>query len=159
MLKDDDVCVVLKLITGEQLMAVFVGEDEKFVKIDYPITIRTTIIPELGKETVTASAYCPFSETTSFVLEKSHIVYIKKLHKQFIANYRSFLKSYDEVFTRYKAPTEDDFLEEGFDDLEDLTIDELQRRLDLLEAIASAPTVEEEEAEKRVYVMGNDTKH
>ena len=158
MLKEDDVCVVLKLITGEQLMAIFEGEDEKFVKIDYPITIRTTIIPELGKESVTAAPYCPFSETTSFVLEKSHIMYIKKLHKQFVANYRSFLKSYDEIVF-HKAPTEDDFVEEGFDDLEELTIEEIQRRLDLLEAIASAPVVDEEEADKRVFIKGNDTHH
>jgi hypothetical protein len=143
-IKDDDVCVVLKLITGEQLMAIFEGEDEKFVKIDYPITIRTTIIPELNKESVTAAPYCPFSETTSFVLEKSHIVYIKKMHKQIIF---------------HKAPSADDFDEEGFDDLEELTIEEIQRRLDLLEAIASAPVVDEEDEDKRVFVKGNDTKH
>lgn len=158
MIKDDDVCVVLKLITGEQLMAIFEGEDEKFVKIDYPITIRTTIIPELNKESVTAAPYCPFSETTSFVLEKSHIVYIKKMHKQFIANYKSFLKSYDEIVF-HKAPTVDESIEEGFDDLEELTIEEIQRRLDLLEAIASAPAVEEGDEDKRVFVKGNDTKH
>lgn len=158
MIKDDDVCVVLKLITGEQLMAIFEGEDEKFVKIDYPITIRTTIIPELNKESVTAAPYCPFSETTSFVLEKSHIVYIKKMHKQFIANYKSFLKSYDEIIF-HKAPTVDESIEEGFDDLEELTIEEIQRRLDLLEAIASAPAVEEGDEDKRVFVKGNDTKH
>lgn len=158
MIKDDDVCVVLKLITGEQLMAIFEGEDEKFVKIDYPITIRTTIIPELNKESVTAAPYCPFSETTSFVLEKSHIVYIKKMHKQFIANYKSFLKSYDEIVF-HKAPTVDESIEEGFDDLEELTIEEIQRRLDLLEAIASAPVVDEGDEDKRVFVKGNDTKH
>ena len=158
MIKEDDVCVVIKLITGEQLMAIFEGEDEKFVKIDYPITIRTTIIPELNKESVTAAPYCPFSETTSFVLEKSHIVYIKKMHKQFIANYKSFLKSYDEIVF-HKAPSADDFDEEGFDDLEELTIEEIQRRLDLLEAIASAPVVEEGDEDKRVFVKGNDTKH
>jgi hypothetical protein len=157
-IKEDDVCVVIKLITGEQLMAIFEGEDEKFVKIDYPITIRTTIIPELNKESVTAAPYCPFSETTSFVLEKSHIVYIKKMHKQFIANYKSFLKSYDEIVF-HKAPSADDFDEEGFDDLEELTIEEIQRRLDLLEAIASAPVVEEGDEDKRVFVKGNDTKH
>ena len=158
MIKDDDVCVVLKLITGEQLMAIFEGEDEKFVKIDYPITIRTTIIPELNKESVTAAPYCPFSETTSFVFEKSHIVYIKKMHKQFIANYKSFLKSYDEIVF-HKAPSANDIDEEGFDDLEELTIEEIQRRLDLLEAIASAPVVDEEDSDKRVFIKGNDTKH
>lgn len=150
--------VVLKLISGETLMATFEGEDEQFVKVEKPISIRTYVIPELNKESITASPYCPFSDSTSFVLEKSHIVYIKKLHKVYIPHYKNFLQSYEEAMlpvSRHQVE------EEGFDDLEDISVEEIQRRLDLLEAIASAPRddLTEEEKDERVFVKGNDTKH
>jgi hypothetical protein len=151
--------VVLKLISGETLMATFESEDDKYVKVDKPITIRTIVIPELNKESITATPYCPFSESTSFVLEKNHIIYIKKLHTVYIPHYKNFLESYEDAMlpTTKKQIQE----EEGFDDLEELSLEEIQRRLDLLEAIATAPRddLSEEEKDERVFVKGNSTKH
>jgi len=139
-------------------MATFEGEDDRYVKVEKPITIRTIVVPELNKESITASPYCPFSDSTSFVLEKTHIVYIKKLHKVYIPHYKSFLESYEEAMI---PTTRQELQQEGFDDLEDLTVEEIQRRLDLLEAIANAPRddLTEEEKDERVFVKGNDTKH
>ena len=157
--------VVVKLITGETVMATFDGEDEKYIKIDFPVQIRSVLIPEINKESLSASPLCPFSESTTFVLEKAHIVYIKKMHPAFVEHYKDFCKSYDEAMIPTKrAKLDNDPLDEmfeGFDDLDDLTMEEIHRRLELLEAIASAPRddLTEEELDKRVYVQGNDTKH
>lgn len=144
--------VVLKLITGETLMATYEGEDDKFVKIDAPVQIKTILIPELNRESVSAVPFCPFSESKMFVLEKSHLVYIKRLNKAFIPHYKNFLKVYDEAMIPASMTDED------LDDLEDLTVEEIARRVEMLEAIANAPSKETEEDE-RVFVVGNDTKH
>lgn len=160
-MKQDKDFVVLKLITGETVMAMFESEDEKFVKVDYPVQIRTMMVPGINRETVHAAPFCQFSDSTTFVLEKGHIVYIKRLHHQFIPHYKNFLKSYDEALipaTRNKADM--DMLEDAFDDMEDLTIEEVNRRLEMLEAIAGAPSREEEEENDLInFVPGNDTKH
>lgn len=157
--------VVVKLISGETVMAMFEGEDDKFVKIEYPIQIKTIPIAALSREQITASPLCQFSDSTSFVLEKSHIVYIKRLHKAFIPHYKNFLRSYEEALipaTRQSSEEIKHQLEEIFGDEEDtLTIEEVERRLDLLEAIANGETSEEDQESilKANFVAGNDTKH
>lgn len=156
--------VVLKLITGETVMAMFDGEDEKFIKVEYPIQIRTMIVPGINRESVHAAPFCQFSDSTVFVLEKSHIVYIKRLHQQFVPHYKNFLKSYDEALipaTRQSSQEIKQQLEDIFGDEEDtLTIEEVNRRLDILEAIAGSPSSSEPEEEAMVnFVPGNDTKH
>lgn len=151
--------VVVKLVSGETVMATFEGEDEKFVKIDYPIQIRTTIIPELGRESISASPFCQFSDATSFVLEKNHIVYIKKLHKQFIPHYNNFLKSYEEAMIPATRSSIQEQLSEYFDDAEHLTLDEINRRIEMLEAIASGGHPEEDDDLMLNVMEGNDTVH
>lgn len=157
--------VVVKLISGETVMAMFEGEDEKFVKIEYPVQIKTTIVPMLNREQVHAAPMCQFSDSTSFVLEKTHIIYIKRLHKTFIPHYKNFLKAYDEVLVPAQKQSHEEIkqqLEDIFGDEEDtLTIDEVNRRLDILEAIANAePSDEEDDSILTAnFVTGNDTKH
>lgn len=151
--------VVVKLISGETVMATFEGEDEKHVKIDHPIQIRTTIIPELGRESISASPLCQFSDATSFVFEKGHIVYIKKLHKQFIPHYNNFLKSYEEALIPTTRSEIQEKLSEYFDDADHLTIDEIQKRIDMLEAIAGGDIPEEELDDMLSVMEGNDTIH
>ncbi len=151
--------VVLKLITGETVMAMFHGEDEKYIRVDYPVQIRTVMIPGINRETVHAAPFCQFSDSTAFVLEKNHIVYIKKLHHQFVSHYKNFLKSYDEaLIPATRGNVDMEALEDAFDDLEDLTLEEVNRRLDMLEAIANAPSSKDEESNVTI-VEGNDTIH
>ncbi len=152
--------VVVKLVSGETIMAMFEEEDEKFVKLNYPINIRTIIVPEIQRESITAAPLCPFSESTSFVLEKAHIIYIKKLHNQFVSHYKNFLRSYEEAMVPTTRASIKESLEEYFEDAEELTLEEVNRRLDMLEAIANAPIGEGEEPSlEAVFVEGNDTIH
>jgi hypothetical protein len=151
--------VVVKLVTGETVMATFEGEDEKYIKIDYPIQIRTTIIPEINRESISASPLCQFSDATSFIFEKSHIVYIKKLHSQFIRHYNNFVKSYDEAMIPTTRSDIQDKLSEYFDDADHLTLDEVNRRIEMLEAIASGGHPEEDDELMLSVIEGNDTLH
>ena len=140
-------------------MAMFEGEDDKFVKIEYPIQIKTVVIPELQRESISASPLCQFSDATSFVLEKSHIVYIKKLHKQFISHYKNFIKSYEEALIPTTRSSIQETLSEYFDDAEELTLEEINRRIEMLEAIASGGHPEEDEELMLNVMEGNDTLH
>lgn len=103
---ENSIHVVVKLITGETLMATYDGEDDKFIMIEKPVQIKTILIPELERESVSAVPYCPFSESTTFILEKSHIVYIKRLHKIYIPHYNRFMKAYEEAFIPVEQDTE-----------------------------------------------------
>lgn len=147
MMHPNESYTVLKLITGETILGLYEGEDEKFVKIDYPVMIKNTLIPELDREAITAVPYCPFSESTSFILEKNHIVYIKKLHPSFIPHYKRFVKIYD---TALVAASIDD----GPD-----TVEELQERLDHLDSLRGTDDKLTTEDVLRNFVLGNDTKH
>jgi hypothetical protein len=151
--------VVVKLVSGETVMATFEGEDEKYVKVDFPIQIKTVIIPEINKESISASPLCQFSDATSFVLEKNHIVYIKKLHPQFVKHYNNFIKSYEEAMIPTTRSDIQDKLSEYFDDAEDLTLEEINRRIELLEAIASGGHSDEEDDSMLSVMEGNDTLH
>ena len=151
--------VVVKLVSGETIMAMFTGEDEKFVKVEYPIQIRTIMIPEMNRESISASPFCQYSDSTSFVLEKSHIIYIKKLHSQFVSHYKSFIKSYDEALIPTTRSSIQDTLSEYFDDAEHLTLDEINRRIEMLEAIASGGHPDEDEELMLNVMEGNDTLH
>ena len=151
--------VVVKLVSGETIMAMFEGEDETFVKVEYPIQIKTVVIPELQRESISASPMCQFSDATSFVLEKAHIIYIKKLHKQFVSHYKGFIKSYEEALIPTTRSSIQEKLSEYFDDTEDLTLDEINRRIEMLEAIASGEHSEEDEEIMLSVIEGNDTLH
>lgn len=89
--------VVVKLISGEQLLATLEAEDDKYVILDLPIIIRTMIHPELEKESVSAAPFCAFSDSTNYILDKTHIVFMKRLHQTFIPHYKRFIKIYDQV--------------------------------------------------------------
>lgn len=151
--------VVVKLVTGETVMAMFDSEDENFIKIEYPIQIKTVIIPELQRESISASPLCQFSDATSFVIEKAHVVYIKKLHTAFISHYKNFLKSYEEAMIPTTRSSIQDQLSEYFDDAEHLTLDEINRRIEMLEAIASGGHAEEDEDLMLNVMEGNETLH
>ena len=151
--------VVVKLVSGETVMAMFDGEDEKFVKIEYPIQIKTVVIPELQRESISASPLCQFSDSTSFILEKAHIVYIKKLHNQFVSHYKNFIKSYEEALIPTTRSSIQETLSEYFDDAEHLTIEEINRRIEMLEAIAAGGHPEEDDDLMLNVMEGNDTLH
>jgi hypothetical protein len=127
----DKFYVVVKLVSGETLMATLEAEDRAFVKVDYPIVIRTTIHPELEKESVSAAPFCAFTDATSFILDKTHIVFMKKLHPTFHEHYHRFVKIYEEVTFKEN------------------------RYYDELDETAESETSEE----PFTFVEGNDTKH
>ena len=151
----DERFVVVKFISGETVMAMFEGEDERYVRLEKPIKIRTVDIPGINRESLTASPFCQFSESSSFVMEKEHILYIKKLHRLYIPHYKNFIKAYEEALIPVEKTREAmDALEQDWDD-EPTTVEEVQRRVEALQALLDS----EEEIDERMFMEGNETKH
>ena len=118
-LDGSEVYVVARLMNDMEIMAVLDGEDAKFVKLLYPMEVR--MMPELdekGRRKFTKFAAMPLtqlSEDPQYIIDKSHILFIKKLSKDMIPHFRSIVvnpeDSADLEWDEWEA-TEEDPLDE-----------------------------------------------
>lgn len=155
MITGDELIVIAKMANGEQVMACLIDEDERYVEFQYPILIRMIPVSET-KETIAATPYCQFSADTKFLIDKRNVMFIKKLHPTFIPHFMRFAAEYANV--EFVARERKHDVSEIFEGEDELTIEEIQRRIAMLEAIAGGESDEIEELEKN-FVDGNDTVH
>lgn len=139
MLNDNDFYVVLKLTSGEQILAALSSEDEDYIMLEHPMIMRSYADHEHGKERITAVPLCSFSDEQSFVINKAQVLFIKKLHHLFIPQYRKIVSEYEEssLFVPEDSETGEALLWE----------DEYPE------------TDTEAEDPKFIFIEGNDTKH
>lgn len=153
MLDGSEFYVILKLSTGEQMMAVLRNEDEEYIEIEYPMVMRMIPILSEGKEHITAHPFCQFSDDRHFTLHKSDVMFVKKLHHVFIPHYQRIVQEHEKssLVTRGEKTT----LDWG-DEEEVMTVEEAKKRIDMLRSIAG---IEEEEqpSPRSTFVEGNDT--
>ena len=94
-LDGSEVYVVARLMNDMEVMAILDGEDTKFVKLLYPMEVR--MLPELdenGRRKFTKFAAMPLtqlSDDPQYIIDKGHILFIKKLSKDMIQHYRSII--------------------------------------------------------------------
>ena len=128
----NDDYVYLKLITGEQLMAIKISETESEMSIQYPMSIKIhTITSSSSKisEHVTAGPYTVFSEDNIFLLKKEFIMLNARLANDLIPHYMHLVKTHEEVDLRGDDPwdtsTEDEqyYGEETEDTLESILLE------------------------------------
>jgi hypothetical protein len=151
MLDDNEFYIVMKLTSGEQVMAVLKEEDEEHVLLDFPLCIRTIPILEAGREHITAHPLCQFSEDRTFVISKRDIMFVKKLHHAFIPHYQRIVAEHEKVSFISKDKTEELLWEDDVDQ------EEAKRRILMLEELAKTPKDEREEERYRIFIEGNDT--
>jgi hypothetical protein len=158
MVSGDELIVIIKMSNGEQVMACLEGEDERYVELEYPILIRMMPSEFPNREQIAATPYCQFTDDIRFVVDKRNIMFIKKLHPQFIPHFQRFAAEYEQTeFTTNRAERQRQMadLEGTWGDEEPLTQEEVDKRLDMLESILGVEETEEE----GIYVEGNDTIH
>jgi hypothetical protein len=152
MLEDNEFYVVMKLTSGEQVMAVLKEEDEEHVLLQSPMCIRMIPIMEANREHVTAHPLCQFSDDRTFVIAKRDIMFVKKLHHLFIPHYQRIVAEHEKLSFISKDNVKEELLwEEGVD------IEEAKRRILMLEELAKIPKDEKEKERYRVFIEGNDT--
>ena len=152
MLDDNEFYIVMKLTSGEQVMAVLKEEDDEHVLLESPMCIRTIPILEAHREHVTAHPLCQFSDDRTFVIAKRDIMFVKKLHHLFIPHYQRIVAEHERLSFISKDSKKEELLWEDEVDQE-----EAIRRISMLEDLAKTPKDEEEEKRYRVFVEGNDT--
>ena len=151
MLDENEFYIVMKLTSGEQVMAVLREEDDEHVFLESPMCIRTIPILEASREHVTAHPLCQFSDDRTFVIAKRDIMFVKKLHHLFIPHYQRIVAEHEKLSFITKDQKEELLWEDEVDQ------EEAKRRISMLEDLAKTPKDEEEERRYRVFIEGNDT--
>jgi hypothetical protein len=146
----DDTYVVLKLVTGEQIIAVKRNESPTSVTIEYPMLIKSFPFMNGGEigEHVTAAPYCKFAEDKIFEFKKRDILFEKKIHQYAIPFYVRLVNEYEATI---------EAVEDAPSTVEELS-DRVNKLMEHLKSIAENPIEENEEEEKQV-VQGNNTLH
>ena len=149
--------VIVKLVSGEQVMATLTNEDDTTVELHYPMVIR--MIPFINDgsahEHVTAAPLCQFSDDKTYRIPKTNIMFVKKLHDVLIPHYNRIVDEHEHtVLVRSDKTGHIERIQE------ELTVEDIQKRIDMLESIAGIERdTEEEEEETRYYIEGNETLH
>jgi hypothetical protein len=154
--------VFIKLTTGEQLMATLDAEDESHVAISHPMVLRLTPV-DLGDgrmhENVSATPFCKFSEGDDFILPKTSIMFIKQLSSTIVNHYKVVVEQYEHATLRTDHLKEKKKVSWGGEE-EEMTVEEIHKRIEMLESIFAGDKSEEaEEESQKVFVEGNDTLH
>jgi hypothetical protein len=97
MLSGNELFVILKLVSGEQVMAVLRSEDEMFIEVESPMCIRTIPVLATNKEHITAHPLCQFSDDVNYVLDKKDVMFIKKMHHIFIPHYLRIVEEHEKL--------------------------------------------------------------
>ena len=148
MLTGNEMFVVVRLTTGEQMMCALEQEDDVYIKLLHPMVIRSIPNFNTGREQITAAPLCAFSNETSFVIDKKNIVFIKSLSETFVPHYMRIVREHEGV--------------SFFPREERITPEEAKKRIAMLANIFGDQLDEELEEKtetKPVFIEGNDTKH
>lgn len=160
MLTGNELFVIVRMTNGDQVMACLNSEDSHFVEFEYPILIRMIPSPLPNRETIAATPYCQFSDDTKYIIDKRNIMFIKRLHPSFVPHFLRFANEYENMTDRVEHRQDrSKQLEEIFEGEGELTVEEINRRMQMLEAIAGMEETTEEEQETKYIVRGNDTLH
>ena len=153
MLNENDLYVVFKLHSGETVMAVLRQEDDNRVLVEHPMVMKSILNIEAGKEHLTAMPLCAFTDESEFILPKSSIMFMKKLHRIFIPHYQRIVQDHERT-TTFIPPDQPDGEPIGWDDVDEEKAKELLQKL-------KSVVESEEETDLRDklarMVPGNDT--
>ena len=147
MLTGNEIFVVVRLTTGEQILCALNAEDDNYVEILHPMLVRSIQNIQTGKEHITAAPFCLYSQEKNFVINKNNIMFIKKLSDTFVPHYINIVKEHEE--NRFVPRAKEDEFEH------------LRGIADAMSAIEQLrPIADETDREKhRVFVEGNETIH
>lgn len=138
--------VVIRLGSGEQVMALKTAESDTTVTLVYPMQIKSYPRErEDGSitETVAGAPFCHFADEKIFTINKNFIVFENPLHPKLVPFYTDMVDQYEASENEHPgAQEEENALEKLFS-----MVDEM-RKGDRLE-----------DNEKDILIEGNDTIH
>lgn len=144
--------VVVKLVSGENVMSILDYENSDLLELKYPMLIRSvqTIDEGVGKEHMIATPFCPFAADDYFTIERKDVMFVKELHSALVPNYLNLLKNHVQVFVKRNP---DGSVSKVNKDA--TTVDEFKEKVDKLAMLLGIDT--EETERDTFYIEGSDS--
>jgi hypothetical protein len=131
--------IVLKLVSGEEIIAHLIGEDDYEIKILFPMIVRHVprMTPHGPGESISMSPYTYFSAEDEYTFHKNQIIFIKDLDARYEAEYNRAIDDFvgshtpqpynpeelQELTDKLQTMFKDKLKEEDIDDLPFITVD------------------------------------
>jgi hypothetical protein len=153
----DEFYVVLRLTTGEQVMAVLKEEDDKYILLDNPMCIRMIPVMNANREHVVAHPLCHFTDDDTYAISKRNVLFVKKMHHMFIPHYLRIVEQHhqEDFFQPRDEKRAEDLVWE-----DDFTPETAKKAVEVLKDIFGEEKREEKidwKEKLKNLVPGNDT--
>lgn len=148
--------VIIKLVSGEQLMGVCTEETDNDITVMFPMALRQYPVQRddgtIGEQ-VTGGPFCAFASDRTFTIPKASVMINKPLHELLVPFYVRMVNQYEKMVDVPLSMFNDEQEEQ-----EALTVDDVEKAVDRLAAIMYGEKKEDREPDG-YYVEGNDTIH
>ena len=85
--------ITLKLVNGDNLLAVMIDNDDEAFYIMFPLQVKTVNVKtdEKTKEVMAATRWCPFSDQEYYPIYKSDVLLIAPMNDVSIEYYKNLI--------------------------------------------------------------------
>ena len=156
MLEPNQEYVIIKLVSGEQLMGVCTEETDKDITVMFPMALRQYPIQRddgtIGEQ-VTGGPFCAFASDRTFTIPKASVMINKPLHELLVPFYVRMVNQYEKMVDVPLSMFNDEQEEQ-----EVLTVKDVEKAVDRLAAIMYGEKNQDNDSDGH-FVEGNNTIH
>lgn len=156
MLEPDQEYVIIKLVSGEQLMGVCTEETDNDITVMFPMALRQYPIQRedgtIGEQ-VTGGPFCAFASDRTFTIPKASVMVNKPLHALLVPFYVRMVNQYEKMVDVPLSMFNDEQEEQ-----EVLTVKDVEKAVDRLAAIMYGEKNQDNDSDGH-FVEGNNTIH
>jgi hypothetical protein len=123
----NDRYVVIKLITGEEILCHLVHEDDYEIRVLFPMLTRlvNTMTLNGAKENIVLSPYTYFSADDEFTFQKQHLIFLKDMDPKHEVDYNTAIDEFIALSAAKAQPYDPDELKKLTEKLQNLFKDNL----------------------------------
>jgi hypothetical protein len=156
MLEPDQEYVIIKLVSGEQLMGVCTEETDKDITVMFPMALKQYPVQRddgtIGEQ-VTGGPFCAFASDRTFTIPKASVMINKPLHELLVPFYVRMVNQYEKMIDVPLSMFNDEEEEQ-----EVLTVKDVEKAVDRLAAIMYGEKNQDNDSDGH-FVEGNNTIH
>ena len=156
MLEPNQEYVIIKLVSGEQLMGVCTEETDKDITVMFPMALRQYPVQRedgtIGEQ-VTGGPFCAFASDRTFTIPKASVMINKPLHELLVPFYVRMVNQYEKMVDVPLSMFNDEQEEQ-----EVLTVKDVEKAVDRLAAIMYGEKNQDNDSDGH-FVEGNNTIH
>ena len=156
MLEPNQEYVIIKLVSGEQLMGVCTEETDKDITVMFPMALRQYPVQRedgtIGEQ-VTGGPFCAFASDRTFTIPKASVMINKPLHELLVPFYVRLVNQYEKMVDVPLSMFNDEEEEQ-----EVLTVKDVEKAVDRLAAIMYGEKNQDNDSDGH-FVEGNNTIH